>query len=271
MARGLLIFALVVVALVTSIWLAVIIKGWRVHAARQARDLAAVRIPPKPPQCGQVPPVAGLEAADLALAKVRIFRFIDTLYFIPDAWLDLEGPKRFEEAFGTAKTQLGLYDPDLHRDECRGIVHQITDGGLYINRHVGIRVDRAALSSVLNVSSVYFHKLRPEREAKYTSSAGSQSGGLVDGKMHIRLDACVRLSADVAVRLEWHPANYTADRWSELYRQETRNQTSRPRLSWPWDEVPDSPEFRHLTAAAHALHRWLTTPPNARPDQPPGE
>ena len=267
--RILLIILLVIAAVVTGIWLRVSIVSRRASAALEAREVAAVRTPSKPPLCSHLPSVAGIPADDPAFEDIRIFRFVDTLYFIPDRWLNLDGPGKRDAYLGIDRMALGIYDPDLHRDECRGIVHRITSGPLYMDRHVGIAIDRAALPALPNVLSVYFHKLRPAREALYATTAGSQTGDLVDGKTHMALDAYVRLSEDVAVRLQWHPAGYTARTWSALYRHEMGNPKNlQHKPSWAWDGVTDTKEFRRMTAAVHAVHGWLSTPPNARPARP---
>src|SRR4051794_24308688 len=101
---------------------------------RQQKQIeAARRSPPAPPNCSPLPETANLQLPGGALADVRIFSFGETRIYVPAEWLKLQDRTPDEE--------VGAYDPDVHRTECPGVVHQVTDGGILLGRFAGVYLD----------------------------------------------------------------------------------------------------------------------------------
>lgn len=242
-------------------------RGRELTQKETARQLAALRPPPKPPNCPDLPGLADLRVEKGQLVDVRIFRFAKTSYYIPSAWLRLRAPT-YGAVDGIDKLDLGRFDPDLHEIECPGVVHQVTNGGLYMARHAGISFrpgvgaqESATASGVL----LYAHKLRRPGEL---DAARYQQDGLIASMNHKTLDAYVRVASDVGVRLDWHPTHMSKEGWSAQYREWSAGPLIRVSPK-PWEALLKTKEFTELTSGVRELHTWLSTPPNRRHAEPP--
>lgn len=246
-------------------------RGKQQREMKAARENAALRPPPKPPNCPDLPLQKSLRLSDGKLADVRIFKFERTIYYIPPDWLNL-GPKNYDALGDVDRIALGLFEPDLHRVECPGVVHQITNGGLYLDRHVGIGFVPKPANNALqrsgptkNASYFFAHKLRPDRERVQPSS---HTDGLIGSMGHTHLDAYIYVAPDVGFRLTWHPSTMTSDEWFTQYRRYSSGPLSRTSPK-PWEVTRSSREFVDLARSVRALHRWLSTPPGQRNLKPP--
>lgn len=233
-------------------------RGRKRWDRQKTEELAALRPPPKPPHCPELPSLSALRRSDGQIDEVRIFRFNDTLYYVPRAWLTLNTPT-YGAVGGIDRTNIGIFDPDLHAIECPGVIHQITDGGMYMPRYAGIGFSpqssiNGADKALGNVSWIFAHKLRGNREIK---DAQYQNDGLIGSMDHLTLDAYVKVAPDVGLRLAWHPTNMTRYQWSSQYKKGTSASLVHG--------VPLTEEFATLVSKVRALHVWLATPPNRRP------
>ena len=86
--------------------------------------------PPKPPNCPDLPELKNITLNDGAVADVRIVQFRDTKLYFPTQWL--RETKFVDKGEGNdsgfiKKGYLGQFTPDIHSEECPGVVHQIAD------------------------------------------------------------------------------------------------------------------------------------------------
>ena len=91
-----------------------------------------VNPPPKPPECPETPELDDIQMADGSYADVRIIDFGEARLYVPTQWLTGQLIDRQMERFdieagelreSIVKRQFGKFKPDLHRNECLGIVH----------------------------------------------------------------------------------------------------------------------------------------------------
>lgn len=85
----------------------------------------AQHAPAKPPNCPSVPDLDFLKIGDSKLANVRIVQIGDTRLYVPADWLAQNFVDSQAEKFGTAFSYelLERFSPDIHKNECPGIVH----------------------------------------------------------------------------------------------------------------------------------------------------
>ncbi len=239
---------------------------------QKATAIAALRPPASPPNCPAYTSIDGTRVPAGNLADVRIIRFGRTVYYYPTHWIHFKQPSPYNHVGGIDRDALGVLDPDLHLVECPGIVHKVTNGGLYFSRFMGIGVSpepeflmNDALRPLRGVTFIYAQKLRHEgdniREARILDYMGD---GFKESFDHKRLDAYAYIAPDLGWRIGWHPRRKSQAEWDRQF-EDWYHSSSRPR---PWDKESRTAEYGALMAAARKLHAWLMTPPKVRSATP---
>lgn len=234
---------------------------------QQAQQIAALRPPPKPPNCPDLPLLSKLRLSDGSIPNVRIFKFGRTIYFVPSAWLYFSDPVPNIATGGVRNADmLGRADPDLHAVECPGVVHQITGDNMY----AGISFEAEGYKGDRRVSDPIYidgaaQMLRPDRELW----SSYQKDGILLGIGHDTPDAYIRVAPDVGLRVfGWHPQAMTFRDWDAQYQRYYIGLLMRTSPK-PWEASLKTSEFRSLASRARALHAWLVAAPNRRSPEPP--
>ncbi|WP_257557098.1 hypothetical protein [Sphingobium sp. CFD-2] len=92
---------------------------------RATQNERAQNPPAKPPNCPHGPDLALLKLTDGSLADVRIVQVRDTKLYVPADWLARNFVDSTTEQLGPEVSYelLEQFSPDIHKNECPGIVH----------------------------------------------------------------------------------------------------------------------------------------------------
>jgi hypothetical protein len=184
--------------------------------------------PPKPPNCPELPELKDITLKDGTIADVRIFKFMDRMFYIPT---DSFGGKFVDDDRSLnggfiRKQNLGVWIPDEHALECPGVVHvAVSVKAIGYNLRIGFRDDwnRNAFPNSKVDQVRFFPNI-------YKAKTQVRNGPKLDTN-----------SADVEI----YPRVFAT-------------------YDWPKDRTINDPEWAWYRDSARELFDWLTTPPRLR-------
>ncbi len=247
-----------IAAVVCSIALAVSGCGQSDFMKERARQLREGRQPPpKPPECPPLPELANLQLPQGGLANVRIFRFEQTIIYVPVAWLELSDDVR--------DLDVGRYSPDVHASECPGVVHQVTDGGI-LGRFAGVSIDPDRRDEN-SARRLFLQKIRT---APHYALNDPRYTGFVPGTgLRSDYDAYVVVS-DIGVRFSWRPVGISdlewigrADRFGSGQELGV-NPLLKPDQKGAWGHLVGTAEWNTMELSIRRMMTWLATSPSQR-------
>lgn len=118
------------IVVVATLVLLILIGIWLLPPQAQQNERAH-NSPVKPPNCSDVFDLTHLKLSDGRLADVRIVQIRNTKLYVPTDWLVGNLVDYQAEKFGPAFAYdiLEQFSPDIHKNECPGIVHTLNPHG----------------------------------------------------------------------------------------------------------------------------------------------
>ena len=191
--------------------------------------------PPKPPNCQDLPELKNIMLKDGTIADVRIVQFRGTKMYIPAELMKrtfIENRLRNPAGF-IAESSLQQFNPDIHENECAGVLHKVRLDIHYASKGfmlaIGLKDEKSyniSPDSLIKDIGLFYWKNTYAEEAY-----GSPGGGYESGS--------VKIFPDVY-------ANYNISQEGAV----------RPEIG--------SPEWVDRRESVKEFLRWLTTPPRER-------
>lgn len=153
--------------------------------------------PPMPPNCPNLAELKNITLKDGTVADVRIVRFRDTKLYFPAKLMKRKFVDRWRDhqTGFIGKRALGQYSPDIHSDECAGVVHAIADERRHVEGvypMIGIEIAGLNIDPQFRSGSEGFWKLNYGLVPKTMSA---------HAKFILGLNQKIKFNDDVVVQL----------------------------------------------------------------------